>query len=1260
MDHGGSEGDRYRMGIDIGGTFTDFVLVNDKTGEIKLHKCLTTPEDPSIGALAGIAELITSAGTSFDQVEKILHGTTLVTNAIIERRGTDLGLITTAGFRDLLEMGTEQRYDIYDLFLEFPDPLVARRHRMEVPERMSRDGEIVLPLDLAALKEVTSQLVRGGIDAVAVCFLHAYRNPIHEQAAGEAIRSWFPDLAVSLSSEVVPELWEYQRAVTTCANAYVQPLMDSYLARLETGLDEQGFGGELLLMHSAGGLLAPATARKFPIRLLESGPAGGALAAAFFGARVGLEDVISFDMGGTTAKACLIENGRVEVAPMMEAARVHRFKRGSGLPIKAPVIDMIEIGAGGGSIAWIDEVGLLRVGPRSAGADPGPACYGKGGALPTVTDANLVLGYYDPSFFLGGRMSLDRAAAEQALAKVAEPLGLPLTEAAAGIYRIVTESMAAAARVHLIEKSKDPRSHAMIGFGGGGPAHVAEVARILGVTEVIVPPASGAASALGFLTAPLTFEQVQSLPMILKEGFDAGAVNRLLAGLEQAAREQLFAAGVAAENISVERAADMRLAGQLHEIEVPWPAGNISDGMLNEINQRFAEAYTARYTSLYAGAEIQMISFRVRCAGPKPDLILDGAKSDGIAGVALKGERTAWFGGAAHKASVYDRYLLGVGSTIDGPAIIEEHEATTIVPPGDCADIDAVGNIRIKVANAPEAAALVTPEMPVEKAVQLIEASPISLEIMWSRLVTIVEEMWLTICRTAFSLIISEAQDFACELVDPEGEPLAHSPRAMPVFNIALPQAVKALLEHFPADTLQPGDVLVTNDPWLCAGHLFDIAIVSPVFREGRLVALLGTVGHVSDIGGTKDSLRAREIYEEGIQIPPMKLVKAGVANDDLFALIAENVRNPRQVLGDIHAFVAANNLGAERLLAFMAEYGMHDLRALAAVVQNRAETAMRRAIRKLPDGVYSSEIWCNPQGQRLRFPLALTIDDDEITLDFAGAPPELPQGGLNCTFNYTAAHSTYPLKCMLTPNVRSNAGCFRPFNVKVPEGTSLNCKKPMAVNLRTRIGWYLAPNVFRAMAEAAPDKVQAHTGLPVAVNIYGRDADGLIYSDHLFMGGGQGGSKQKDGKSALLWPTSAANTSIELFEARVPVLVLEKAYVTASGGAGMHRGGLGTRVRLQKLYEDGLETLFSVYPEGVDIELPGLFGGLAGGTASGAVRHIDGTLDQDCGAGKLVPLHHKDRIVEVILSGGSGYGDPADRASETATCDIIDGYVPE
>jgi len=1248
--------DSWRIGFDIGGTFTDFILEDRAAGTVRLHKRLTSAHDPSESALIGLDELTKAAGIGLADVGEIVHGTTLVTNAIIERRGAKLGLITTLGFRDILEMGTEQRYDIYDLFLGFPEPLVPRHRRLEVRERLDRDGKVVTALDEAQVRAVLDQLVSDGVAAVAVCFLHAYANDAHERRVAEIIRDTHPQLAVSLSCDVVAELGEYQRCVTTCANAYVQPLMARYVERLERDLRARGFRGDLRLMHSAGGLVSPETASTVPIRLLESGPAGGGLATALFGGLAGKSDVISFDMGGTTAKACLIENGRTEVTPMMEAARVHRFKRGSGLPIKAPVIDMIEIGAGGGSIARIDEVGLLRVGPHSAGAAPGPACYGNGGTEPTVTDANLVLGFYDPKFFLGGRMQLAVAAARTGLQKIAEPLGLSIEAAAEGVHAVVTEAMAAAARVHLVEKGKDPRSYAIVGFGGAGPAFAAGVARALGVREVIVPPASGAASALGFLTAPLSFETARSSIIEFAAGFDAPRLNALLETLEMEGRRRLTEVGIPHGDVRVERIADMRLVGQMHDIAVPLPDGALSNRTLDALRDAFHKVYAQRYAEVPKAARFEALNFRVRCSAPDPQVRISGAV--GGATSKVKGKRSAWFDGRFQDVTVWDRYALVPGDQIAGPAIIEEREATTVIAAGDSVTVDDTFNLRIAV-HVPEApSARITTETPLAQAMELIERDPISLEIMWSRLVNVTEEMWLTVCRTAFSLVISEAQDFACELLDSDGETLAHSPRAMPVFNLTLPRAVKALLAAYPKETLKPGDVLVTNDPWLCAGHLFDIAVVTPVFNGDVLVGLTGTVGHVSDIGGTKDSLHAREIYEEGLQIPPMKLYEAGNPNETLHRLIAENVRNSHQVLGDVQSFVVANTLGAQRLQALMRDYGLQDLRALAAVVQGRSEKAMRDAIRALPDGVYKSTITNNPLGTPMHYPVALTVKGDTITADFAGAPPEVPQGGLNSTLNYTAAHATYPLKSMLTPNVRGNAGCYRPFTVEAPEGSILNCRKPAAVNLRTRTGWYLAPNIFRALASAAPRQVQAFTGLPLAANVYGRLTDGSTYSDLLFMGGGQGASAHSDGKSGMLYPTSAANTSIEMFESRVPVLVLEKSFITDSGGAGEYRGGLGQRVRVRRRVTDGQTTLVSVYPEGVGLSPEGLFEGRAGGMARGAVYDQSGKLKRDCGTGELVQLANEDDVIEMVLPGGAGYGDPRKRRRTSVESDLAEGYI--
>jgi 5-oxoprolinase (ATP-hydrolysing) len=720
-----------------------------------------------------------------------------------------------------------------------------------------------------------------------------------------------PGLPVSLSSAVQPELREYDRVSTTVANAYVQPLMARYVRRLAKVLETRGFRGRFHLMHSAGGLVAPSVAEAFPVRFLESGPAGGGMATAFFGARAGKDDVISFDMGGTTAKACLIQDGRAGIAPLMETARMHRFKKGSGLPIRAPVIDMIEIGAGGGSIARIDELGLMKVGPGSAGADPGPACYGTGGTEPTVTDANLLLGYLDPDFFLGGRMALDANAAAIAVGRVGERLGLSAVEAAWGIYEIVCENMASAARVHIVEKGRDPRRYAMVAIGGAGPAHGARVARKLGVAEVVVPPASGAASALGFLVAPISFEQARSLPCLVKD-MDFAAVNRMLAELEEEGRRQLIEAGIDPGEISVSRQADMRLFGQMHEIQVPLPSGPLGLDEVAAIEAAFAAVYTRLYTHLYEGASIQALHWRVLCSGPKPKVDVTRQSGDRAAAVARKGSRRAYFpdAGGFVEAAVYDRYALRPDDKIAGPAIVEERESTTIVPPGDSLFVDAQLNLRLVISQASALEAMVPAGMALDDAVARIEGDPVALEIMWSRLINIAEECWYTVIRTAFSLIIGEAQDFACEILDASGKQIAHSPRAMPVFNLTLPIAVNAMLEKFPVETLRPGDVLVTNDPWLCAGHLFDIAIAAPVFRGGRVVAIIGIVGHVTDIGGTKNSLNAAEIYEEGIQIPPMKLFREGQPNEDLLTLIRENVREADQVIGDIHALVSASRTG--------------------------------------------------------------------------------------------------------------------------------------------------------------------------------------------------------------------------------------------------------------------------------------------------------------------------------------------------------------
>jgi len=678
---------RTRIGVDIGGTFTDLVWVDDATGAVQVGKLLTTPKDPSQAVEQGVVTVLNDAGSLAADVRSLIHGTTLATNALIERKGARTGLLTTAGFRDAVEIGREGRYDMYDLFIDQPSPLVPRHLRLEVSERMLADGRVLTPLDPASARAAIERLRGAGVEALAICLLHAYRNPAHERALRDICAELLPGVPVSCSSDVVPEIREYERTSTTCANVYVMPLMARYLDDLERKLHELGIPGNFYIMLSAGGVATPDTAKRVPIRLVESGPAAGALAAARMARELGEPKLLSFDMGGTTAKACVIDGGEPLLAREFEVARADRFKKGSGLPIRVPCIELIEIGAGGGSLARVDRMGLLKVGPDSAGADPGPACYAQGGKVPTVTDADLLLGYLDPGFFLGGRMRLDVDAARQAVENtVGRTMGLAVTEAAWGIHRVVNENMAAAARVHGIERGKDLRAYPLFAFGGAGPVHAWHVGRILKVPRVLVPFGAGAMSAYGLLAAPLAFDFVSTASQRLDTA-DWSQINRLYEEMEAEGRAILQNAAVADRDVRIRRTAEMHYTGQGHEVEVELPPGRLSAPSLGVIVERYEAAYRALYSRVPLGVPIEALNFRVVVSGPVPDISVSGSRPDAVPAAATtpapKGRRQAYFpeAGGYVDTPVYDRYALNPGAAFAGPAIVEERESTTVIGP---------------------------------------------------------------------------------------------------------------------------------------------------------------------------------------------------------------------------------------------------------------------------------------------------------------------------------------------------------------------------------------------------------------------------------------------------------------------------------------------------------------------------------------------------------------------------------------------------
>ncbi len=682
--------EKYRLAADIGGTFTDIVL--DTPVGRRTAKVLTTPRAPEIGVFKALDLVLGEAGIAPADVDVFVHGTTLATNALIERKGARTAFLTTRGFRDVLEMGFEKRFEQYDIFMDKPDPLVPRPLRREVDERVSAKGQIMVPLDVPGVREIAADWRETGVEAVAVGLLHAYAHPDHERAIREILSDELPGVSVCLSSEVCPEIREYERFSTTCANAYVRPLISGYLLRLREGLRARGLRCPFYLMMSGGGITTVENAAKFPIRLVESGPAGGAILAGHVARECGLEEALSLDMGGTTAKICLIENGIPERSRAFEVARRYRDLKGSGLPVRVPVIEMVEIGAGGGSIAGVDEINRLQVGPRSAGSEPGPACYGRGGERATVTDANLVLGRLDPGRFAGGRIGLEPERASVALARdVGKPLGLEGHWSAVGVVEMVDENMTNAARVHAVERGKVIARHTMVAFGGGAPLHAGRLAQKLGIERVVIPAGAGVGSAIGFLLAPIAYEVVRSRPVDFRD-FDAFAINEMLDEMRREAEDVVRAGAPSDAVLAVSRIVELRYVGQGHCLRIKLEEGPLTQADGSALKDRFESRYRSVYGLTIDGLGVQSVSWSVTVSSAvPPDSGAAMPATRTPPGDCARGSRTIYDAalGTFLDCPVYSRIEIEPGAEIAGPAIIAEDETSTFVPANFRAEINS-------------------------------------------------------------------------------------------------------------------------------------------------------------------------------------------------------------------------------------------------------------------------------------------------------------------------------------------------------------------------------------------------------------------------------------------------------------------------------------------------------------------------------------------------------------------------------------------
>ncbi len=1213
-----------RLAIDIGGTFTDVVL--DQNGNRVTTKVLTTPGRPADGFMAGVQKVLDESGALPGSIDLVLHGTTLATNALIERKGARTALITTRGHRDSLEMAFENRFDQYDIQADRLPPLVGRDLRLPVVERLNFRGDVLTPLDEESVRSLIPVLEAETVESVAVGLLHAYANPDHEKRVAEILSEALPHLSISLSSEVCPEIREYERQSTTVANAYVRPRMAGYLADLETQLVETGIVCPCLLMTSAGSLITIETAARFPIRLVESGPAGGAILAAHMARTLKEDRLVSFDMGGTTAKICLIDDAEPLLSREFEVDRAHRFMKGSGTPVKVPVIEMVEIGAGGGSIARVDSLDRIQVGPESAGSEPGPACYGRGGTSATVTDANLVLGRLDPDAFADGSFGLNQPAAETALQdNVGQRLGLSPLDAAKGLIEIVDENMASAARVHAAERGRDLDGRTMIAFGGAAPLHAARLAGKLGIDKVIVPANAGVGSALGFLLAPVAYEVVRSLYIRL-DTLKSQAIRDLFADMEEEA-VSVVRLGEPNGDVMVQRHGYARYVGQGHEIKIELPAGSVNGKSTDAIREAFESAYRSRSGLLIPGMEIEVLTWSVtavavRAAETEDDTItVDSASTDGVPNdrpLHDPGESNALIAPVVNRSD-----FTGIAH---GATIVQEAQTTTIVPRGWCIETDRTGNLiltrELEEVNQPANRGL---------------SENIRMQVLWDRLISIVEEQAQTIIRSAFSTTVREAGDLSAGIFDPAGRMLAQAVTGTPGHVNAMAASVGYFLEKYPPQTMRPGDVYVTNDPWLGTGHLFDFTVVSPVFRDAEMIGLFASTVHVVDIGGIGFSPDSGQVFEEGLCIPIMPLFIEGEPNDYVFDIIRTNVREPVQVVGDLYSLASSNDVGARRLLALMAEVDIHNLDALGEHIITTSRRAMIEAIGKLPHGRYENAMTVDGYDKQVEIHASMDVHADRITIDYAGTSAT-SSFGINVPLTYAQAYTSFGIRCIVGHDIPNNSGSLQPIEVTAPVGSILNAPRPCAVNVRHVIGQMLPDVVLGCLGKALPGQVPAEGSsslwnpmLSGGHGIVGEHAYGNAtpFAVTIFHSGGTGARPGKPGLSATAFPSGVRNTPVEITESISPLIYRRKEYREGSGGDGDWQGGDGQVIEIE--HSEGAPfALFALFDR-IDHPARGRDGGSSG--VPGGVSLSNGVILK--GKGKQIVPAGETLVLE--LPGGGG-----------------------
>ena len=1269
----------WRIGVDVGGTFTDLVLADDH-GDTWVAKVPSVPADPSRGVHAALARVAVDAGLPLDEVlagcSLFVHGSTVATNTMLEGTGATVGLIGTDGFRDTLEIRRGLREDQWNHRAPYAPVLVPRYLRATVPGRVDADGTEHAPLDLSDLGEILDCFDSHNVEAVAVAFMNSFVNDAHEQAAVEAVRDLWDGDWVTASAAVSPLMGEYERTSTAVVNAALSPKIVSYLQSLNDDLAAAGLRHSILLVQSNGGAASVDQLSERPVNLLLSGPAAAvgalnlyreavdaALASSSASTAAQPGNLISMEIGGTSCDVLLMSGGEVDTRDEIMIAGYH---------VSTPAIDIHTIGAGGGTIAGVDEAGLLYVGPQGAGADPGPACYGNGGELPTVTDAQLVLGRLRPGKSAGGTLDLDIDAAREAIrVHVAEPLGMTIEEAAAGIVEVVEQHLLSATEHISIERGHAPRRFTMVAAGGAGPMHGASVAAGLGCERVYVPRDAGALCAIGMLHADVRQDFTRFLMGSLDE-LPTAEMDAGFADLRAHALDVMSAEGFDEADVALDCELELHHPGQLWSIRVPAYDSEASTVDVAAVRAAFEAEYQRLYGHVQSDGTIMIASLRLIARASSGDVVPTAAPLADTPPEPFE-TRSVWHGPFGWRPTpVYDGETLRSGHQIVGPALVEELTTTIVARPGDRLWVDASGDLFVDL--APSEAAVhdagAAGRVPAARADG--ELDPVVLAVMQNRLDQISRHMGWVMTRTARSTIFSQSHDFSCFVTTPDGTLVANAD-GIPIHTGGGGFAVRALLARYDG-RISPEDVFLLSDPYVAGGnHLPDWVIARPIFAESEegaeappLIGFCCNRAHQSDIGGGLAGTynpEATEIWQEGIRLPVLKLVEAGTVREDLWELLLINCRTPELLDGDLLAMIGSTRIGAERVIGLATELGIDDYQAYLNGVLDHGERRMRAAIAALPDGTYFGEDRTDndcfgPADIAVR--VRMTITGDEMELDFTGTDPQI-DGFKNSSVANTYSSVFLALSSFFDTSIPRNEGTYRPVTIIAPKGSIVNARPPAPMTMNTvYVAHEIVIATWQALAQADPDRACAAWSKTMHGHVAGRRDDGttwVMYQWHAM--GTPGATAERDGfvqMGHLISLGGLDMPNLEFHEQMYPVRYMHHEQRCDNAGPGRRRGGTGIR------YEaDILEpAIWSFRAEGLDT--PSGHGVRGGGTGGVGLEWI-APVDTDADGPAFVPPKYGVRRLgpaRMIADtpGGGGWGDPFEREPTLVLRDVMDGVV--